>query len=89
MSTGPTASDPPWGEPSSRTVTWHDPVASARVGRTLSGLEHPGAIRDGTLPPAPIAALFSMPFSEGVVTDAAGMVVATATSTPLVFDLPG
>lgn len=46
-----------WGEPRSKTVTWHDPVAAAERGRALTGLEHLQAIRDGRLPPAPMAGL--------------------------------
>ncbi len=47
-----------WGEPRTKTVTWYDPVAAARRGRELSGLEYLTAIAAGELPGAPIAALF-------------------------------
>ena len=40
-----------------RTVRWSDPIASARAGRALGGLEHLQAIQSGTLPPPPILAL--------------------------------
>ena len=40
-----------------RTVRWSDPIASARAGRALGGLEHLEAIQAGTLPPPPILAL--------------------------------
>jgi uncharacterized protein (TIGR00369 family) len=40
-----------------RTVRWSDPIASARAGRALGGLEHLQAIQAGTLPPPPILAL--------------------------------
>jgi len=53
-----TAAD--WGPERSRTVTWHDPLRSAQAGQAMSGLEYLRAIADGTLPPAPIAQLFSM-----------------------------
>jgi uncharacterized protein (TIGR00369 family) len=46
-----------WGEPRSRTVTWHDPLITAAGALELSGLETMQAIRDGLLPPAPIAML--------------------------------
>ncbi len=46
-----------WGTPRSKIVTWHDPLAAAEQGRQLSGLEHLRAVRDGALPPPPIAAL--------------------------------
>jgi uncharacterized protein (TIGR00369 family) len=43
--------------PRSRTITWEDPVEAASSAAGLSGLEHLRAIRDGKLPPPPIAAL--------------------------------
>ncbi len=46
-----------WGEPRSRTVTWHDPLITAAGATERSGLETMAAIRDGVLPPAPIAML--------------------------------
>ncbi len=46
-----------WGEPRSRTITWHDPMAAAERGRQLSGLQALQAVRDGQLPGPPIAAL--------------------------------
>jgi uncharacterized protein (TIGR00369 family) len=41
----------------SRTITWEDPVAAAARRAELSGLDRLQAIRDGRLPPPPIAAL--------------------------------
>jgi uncharacterized protein (TIGR00369 family) len=49
-----------WGEPRSRTVTWHDPLITAAGALERSGLETLEAIRDGILPPAPIAKLVQM-----------------------------
>jgi uncharacterized protein (TIGR00369 family) len=46
-----------WGEPRSRTVTWHDPLLTAAGALQRSGLETMQAVRDGLLPPAPIAML--------------------------------
>jgi len=46
-----------WGEPRSRTVTWHDPRITAAGALERSGLETMEAIRDGILPPPPIAML--------------------------------
>ena len=48
-----------WGAPRAKTVQWYDPAitAAAAAGSGLSGLEFLRAIRDGKLPPAPIAAL--------------------------------
>src|SRR5688500_2416724 len=44
-----------WGDPRSRTVTWHDPMITAAGALERSGLETMAAIRDGVLPPPPIA----------------------------------
>jgi uncharacterized protein (TIGR00369 family) len=46
-----------WGEPRSRTVTWNDPLITAAGALQRSGLETLEAIRDGILPPPPIAQL--------------------------------
>lgn len=47
-----------WGPARSKTVSWFDPLAAAALGRKMSGIEHLEALRDGVLPPPPIAALF-------------------------------
>jgi uncharacterized protein (TIGR00369 family) len=46
-----------WGSPRSRTVTWHDPLITATGAMQRSGLQTMEAIRDGVLPPPPIAML--------------------------------
>ena len=46
-----------WGDARSRTVTWHDPRITAAGALERSGLETMEAIRDGILPPPPIASL--------------------------------
>ncbi|GAA2055163.1 PaaI family thioesterase [Nocardiopsis rhodophaea] len=46
-----------WGEPRTRTVTWHDPIATAKAGAELSGLDYLRAVAAGELPPAPISRL--------------------------------
>lgn len=46
-----------WGAARSKTVSWHDPAALAAAGAELPGLEFLEAIRDGRLPPPPIAEL--------------------------------
>lgn len=51
--------DDNWGEPRTKTITWYDPLRAAAAGARLSGLEHLRAIRDGALPPPPIASHFS------------------------------
>ena len=65
--TSPIASDTPtdptpqnWGDARSRTVTWHDPMITAAGALERSGLETLVAIRDGILPPPPIAKLMQM-----------------------------
>jgi uncharacterized protein (TIGR00369 family) len=49
-----------WGEPRSKTITWHDPLLTADAGAGLSGLEFLRSIRDGILPPPPMAAHFGL-----------------------------
>ena len=44
----------------SKTITWQDPLETARLGATMSGLDYMRAIADGRVPPAPIAAHFGM-----------------------------
>ena len=51
------AAGPDWGEPRSRTVSWHDPAVTALGALERSGLETMQAIRDGELPAPPIAQL--------------------------------
>jgi uncharacterized protein (TIGR00369 family) len=51
-------SRPDWGEARTKTITWHDPLAAARIGATMAGLDYLRAMRDGVLPAPPIAALF-------------------------------
>jgi uncharacterized protein (TIGR00369 family) len=62
MSAEPTTESAPetWGDPRSRTVQWHDPRITAAGALQRSGLETMQAIRDGVLPPAPIAMLMQM-----------------------------
>jgi uncharacterized protein (TIGR00369 family) len=47
-----------------RTITWDDPVEVATSRLDLSGLDHLRAIRDGTLPPPPIAVLMGFALDE-------------------------
>jgi uncharacterized protein (TIGR00369 family) len=55
-----TAHPEAWGEPRSRTVTWHDPLVVAAGALERSGLETLQALRDGILPPPPIVPLMQM-----------------------------
>jgi uncharacterized protein (TIGR00369 family) len=47
-------------ETRTRTITWEDPLPSAHLGRTMSGLEYLRAIQSGELPPPPIAVLLGI-----------------------------
>ena len=54
-----------WGAPSrSRLVTWGDPSVSSGAAASTAGLEFLSGLRDGTLPPAPIASLFGLRIRE-------------------------
>jgi uncharacterized protein (TIGR00369 family) len=46
-----------WGAPTSKTVEWYDPMITAAVVSSMSGLEFLRAIMEGELPPPPIASL--------------------------------
>ncbi|HKU45599.1 MAG TPA: PaaI family thioesterase [Burkholderiales bacterium] len=45
-------------------VTWNDPAALAREGRTMAGIDFLRAIRDGRLPAPPIARLLGFDLVE-------------------------
>jgi uncharacterized protein (TIGR00369 family) len=47
-----------WGVPAAKTIVWYDPTILAATAPTMSGFEFLAAIRDGSLPAPPIAALF-------------------------------
>lgn len=46
------------------TVEWSDPVALATAGRTMAGIDFLRAMRDGKLPPPPIAELMGFRLTE-------------------------
>jgi len=48
----------------SRTITWEDPVAAAEQRLDLSGLDHLNAIREGRVPPPPMAVLMGLDLVE-------------------------
>ena len=56
-----------WGEPRSKTVTWHDPMATAEAGARMSGLDYLTAVAEGRLPGSPIGGL--MEFGLASVTE--------------------
>jgi uncharacterized protein (TIGR00369 family) len=45
-------------------ISWSDPAALAAAGRRMSGLAFLRAVRDGELPPPPIAVLLGMRLAE-------------------------
>lgn len=54
-----------------RTIAYHDPMATARLGMTMSGVEFLRGMAEGTVPPPPIAVLMNMDIEsveEGRVT---------------------
>jgi uncharacterized protein (TIGR00369 family) len=53
-----------WGPQRSRTVTWHSPGPSTARGLAMPGIDYLRAMRDGALPPAPIAGLLQFEVAE-------------------------
>jgi uncharacterized protein (TIGR00369 family) len=47
-----------------RTVSWEDPLVSARAGATLSGIDYLRAIAQGEIPPPPIARLLGFDIEQ-------------------------
>ena len=64
MGGGPDQDGGPWGEPRTRTVRWHDPLVTAGAVPTMSGLDFLSAVRDGHLPPPPIASLLGLRITD-------------------------
>jgi len=59
-----------WGASRSRSVEWYDPMVTAAGAAGMSGLDAMRALRDGRLPPPPIASLLRMSvqaIEEGMV----------------------
>jgi uncharacterized protein (TIGR00369 family) len=50
--------------PRQRTITWQDPMISAKAATVMEGLAYLQAIKSGTLPPPPIAQLLGYTLSE-------------------------
>jgi uncharacterized protein (TIGR00369 family) len=50
--------------PRTLAITWSDPLPLAEAARTMPGIEFLGAIRDGKLPPPPIAELLGLRLAE-------------------------
>lgn len=49
-----------WGEAKSKTIEWRDPLITSSLVPSLSGIDFLRAIRDGVIPPPPIAVLMGM-----------------------------
>jgi uncharacterized protein (TIGR00369 family) len=47
-----------------RNISWHDPVALAEAGRSLSGIDYLRKLIAGELPPPPIAVLMNFSLAE-------------------------
>jgi len=45
-------------------VQWDDPVQLAQAGRSMAGIDFLRAIRDGDLPPPPLAAVLGFRLAE-------------------------
>ena len=74
-----------WGAPMTKTVQWYDPMVTASGGAGLSGLEFLRALRDGKLPPAPLAVLLGFRAVEAEE----GRVVFEATPDESVYNVLG
>jgi uncharacterized protein (TIGR00369 family) len=53
-----------WGEPRTKTVTFYDPLATARALQHLSGRQAIEAIRTGQVAPPPMASLFGFDITD-------------------------
>ncbi len=53
-----TSDEASWGPAESKTITWYDPMITAKTLFELSGLEAMAAVRDGVVAPPPIATHF-------------------------------
>ncbi len=53
-----------WGQPRSKTVTWHEPGPSTAKGLTMPGIDYLRAMADGSLPQPPIGALMEFSIVE-------------------------
>jgi uncharacterized protein (TIGR00369 family) len=51
-------------EAKSRTITWHDPLASAAIGAEMAGLDYVRAIQSGEVPPPPIAVVMNFSIDQ-------------------------
>jgi uncharacterized protein (TIGR00369 family) len=74
-----------WGAPMTKTVRWYDPAVTASGGAGLSGLEFLRALRDGKLPPAPLAMVLGFRAVEAEE----GRVVFEATPDESVYNVLG
>jgi len=52
------------GQPREKTISWFDPMPTAEIGKNMSGRNFLEAIRDGSIPAAPIAKLMDFAIEE-------------------------
>lgn len=57
MTTSDSAAQQSWGEPRSKTVSWHDPRVASTAGTEMSGLDYLTAMAEERLPAPPIGML--------------------------------
>jgi uncharacterized protein (TIGR00369 family) len=50
----------PWGEPRQKKIIWYDPMAAAKQGAAMAGIDYLRAMQQGQLPAPPIAAHFNI-----------------------------
>jgi len=60
----PTGTPAAWGTPSTKTISWYDPQVTIDAGRGMAGVDFLGAMRDGLLPPPPIASVLAFAIHE-------------------------
>lgn len=53
-----------WGAPRTKTLTWYDPLRATAAAAGWPGIDQLRAIRDGRLPPPPIAGHFGFQIAE-------------------------
>ncbi|MDQ8046035.1 MAG: PaaI family thioesterase [Solirubrobacteraceae bacterium] len=53
-----------WGDARAKTVEWWDPIANAKKGAELAGIDYLRAMMAGELPPPPISRLFGFSLVE-------------------------
>lgn len=63
-SDAPASAHEAWGEPRTRELTWYDPLQIAAAAPRMAGIDFLRRMRDGVIPPPPIAAHFGLDIDE-------------------------